>query len=304
MEQGHHPLTDFWANRDLDWSNFWGVLVTLSSMSRLHFSGILAGEMRLRRFSSTVPAKQSTLAPSTTWARECQMLHTDRHTVSKHFTKVIIQGEFIIVPYLNDQLRWNSEFCFVKTPKMFLFRENIQIKHQISSHLSSYTNIWMHFDLLVSWNGMESTVSILQLNSYIPFVQKVRKQLHRNIKNLAINSKLINSSLMSKPVLMARKKTWKEPDSKGNPESVTDFSVKRIMAIAIQSHHGLSVSLGCPQGHLQHERAVCSSIILRDLYFTRVIWKNPYFLHVQETNFTLYINLYIHTYAIFNWMLK
>lgn len=35
-------------------------------------------------------------------------------------TKIVIQGEFVIIPYLDDQFGWDSEFCLVKAPKMFL----------------------------------------------------------------------------------------------------------------------------------------------------------------------------------------
>lgn len=59
MEQGHQPLTDCWANRDLAWSAFSGLPNSAPFiMSREHFSGVFAGATILRRSSSNVPAQQ------------------------------------------------------------------------------------------------------------------------------------------------------------------------------------------------------------------------------------------------------
>ena len=56
MEQGHQPLTDCWANRDLACSVLCGALTSTSSIIvREHFSGVFAGATRLRRSSSSVP---------------------------------------------------------------------------------------------------------------------------------------------------------------------------------------------------------------------------------------------------------
>lgn len=56
MEQGHQPLTDCWANRDLACSLFCGVPISRSSIIvREHFSGVFAGGTRLRKSSSSTP---------------------------------------------------------------------------------------------------------------------------------------------------------------------------------------------------------------------------------------------------------
>lgn len=38
----------------------------------------------------------------------------------KYLTEVIIQGEFVIIPNLNNHPGRNPELGFVKTPKVFL----------------------------------------------------------------------------------------------------------------------------------------------------------------------------------------
>lgn len=56
MEQGHQPLTDFWANRDLACSVLCGATSSTSSIIfREHFSGVLAGATMLHKSSSSVP---------------------------------------------------------------------------------------------------------------------------------------------------------------------------------------------------------------------------------------------------------
>lgn len=56
MEQGHQPLTDCCANRDLASSVLCGVPISRSSIiARPHFSGVFAGATRSRKSSSSVP---------------------------------------------------------------------------------------------------------------------------------------------------------------------------------------------------------------------------------------------------------
>ena len=55
MKQGHQPLTDCWANSEVDRSDLGCTPCFPSIISREHFAGILAGGTRFRRSSSTVP---------------------------------------------------------------------------------------------------------------------------------------------------------------------------------------------------------------------------------------------------------
>ena len=40
--------------------------------------------------------------------------------IMMNLTQVVIQGEFVIVPYLDDQLRRSPGFSFIQIPKMVL----------------------------------------------------------------------------------------------------------------------------------------------------------------------------------------
>lgn len=120
MEQGHQPLTDCWTNRDLAWSAFSGLPNSAPSiMSREHFSGVFAGATIWRRSSSNVPAQQY---HNETFRNCVDKKEKCKQTVT--LTEVIVQGEFVVIPYLHSQSRRNPELCFVKVPEVLL-KDNI-----------------------------------------------------------------------------------------------------------------------------------------------------------------------------------
>lgn len=107
LTQGHQPRTDFWEKRELA-ASFLDELLIPGNILSLHFSELFAGGIRLRRSSSIVPEtnikiqiNDFKILSSLFWYILSFAVSLKRLKQQGHSTKIIIQGEFVIVPYLN-----------------------------------------------------------------------------------------------------------------------------------------------------------------------------------------------------------